>query len=87
MHATRSNPLFQDLTHAVIGLILGAACALIGLLAAASGAHAAGLMSPSDGSLPALAIKHHQVRVVIRRPAALEISWSISGPWRCRATA
>ena len=65
MHATRSNPLFQDLTHAVIGLILGAACALIGLLAAASGAHAAGLMSPSDASLPALAIKHHQVRVVI----------------------
>ena len=65
MHATRSNPLFQDLTHAVIGLILGAACALIGLLAAASGAHAAGLMSPSDGSQTALAIKHHQVRVVI----------------------
>ncbi len=65
MRDRRSNPLFQDLTHAVIGLILGAACALIGLLAAASGAQAAGLLRPSDGSLPALAIKHHQVRVVI----------------------
>ncbi len=65
MREPRPNALVQDLTHAVIGLILGAACALIGLLGAASGAQAAGLLSPSDGSLPALAIKHHQVRVVI----------------------
>lgn len=62
MPRPRLNPL---LSHAVIGLMLGAACALIGSLGWPSGAEGAGLLRPSDGSLPALSIKDHEVRVVI----------------------